>query len=108
MTGGTGPDPSSNIDSQNVAADGEEQLNSSSNNNASETDVTAAPASDNSTNNNSAGEVNKDLQAPPPTQINKIKYSPITPLVKKDKRQNSSRFSVSQDRELQKLPSIRG
>ena len=50
---------------------------------------------------------NKDT-APPQTQINKIKYSPNVPLVKKDKRQNSSRFNIPVDRELQKLPVLRG
>uniref|UniRef100_A0ABD2WET4 Serine/threonine protein phosphatase 2A regulatory subunit n=1 Tax=Trichogramma kaykai TaxID=54128 RepID=A0ABD2WET4_9HYME len=41
---------------------------------------------------------------PPPTLINKIKYQPGVPVVKKDKRQSSSRFNVSTHRELQKLP----
>jgi len=41
---------------------------------------------------------------PPPTQINKLKYGPY---VKKDKRQNSSRFNISKNRELQKLPQLK-
>ena len=45
---------------------------------------------------------------PPPTQINKIKCGPGAPLVRKDKRQSSSFFNVTKDRELQKLPLLRG
>ncbi|XP_006559894.1 serine/threonine-protein phosphatase 2A 56 kDa regulatory subunit gamma isoform isoform X2 [Apis cerana] len=41
---------------------------------------------------------------PPPTLINKIKYQPGGPIIKKDKRQSSSRFNISKNRELQKLP----
>ncbi|RZF45005.1 hypothetical protein LSTR_LSTR001966 [Laodelphax striatellus] len=41
--------------------------------------------------------------APPPTQINKIKYSPN---IKKEKRQNSSRFNVSKNIELENLASL--
>ncbi|CAK6431802.1 unnamed protein product [Pipistrellus nathusii] len=37
----------------------------------------------------------------------KIKVPATQPIVKKDKRQNSSRFSASNDRELQKLPSLK-
>jgi serine/threonine-protein phosphatase 2A regulatory subunit B' len=44
---------------------------------------------------------------PPPTQINKIKY-PGPPHIKKDKRQSSSRFNISKNRELQKLPLLKG
>ncbi|CAG0881949.1 unnamed protein product [Darwinula stevensoni] len=44
---------------------------------------------------------------PPPTQINKIKT--IGPaIVKKDRRQGSSRFNVSQNRDITKLPSLKG
>ncbi|XP_046402719.1 serine/threonine-protein phosphatase 2A 56 kDa regulatory subunit gamma isoform-like isoform X2 [Ischnura elegans] len=43
---------------------------------------------------------------PPPTQINKIKY-PGPLQNKKDKRQSSSRFNVSKNRELQKLPLLK-
>ncbi|XP_067680379.1 serine/threonine-protein phosphatase 2A 56 kDa regulatory subunit delta isoform-like isoform X7 [Haliotis asinina] len=43
---------------------------------------------------------------PPPAQINKIKFTG-PPHVKKDKRQNSSRFNVSKNRELQKLPPLK-
>uniref|UniRef100_A0A1B6C206 Uncharacterized protein n=1 Tax=Clastoptera arizonana TaxID=38151 RepID=A0A1B6C206_9HEMI len=41
---------------------------------------------------------------PPPTQINKLKFG--TPSLRKDKRQNSSRFNISKNRELQKLPQL--
>jgi hypothetical protein len=44
---------------------------------------------------------------PPPTQINKIKY-PGPPHIKKDRRQSSSRFNISKNRELQKLPLLKG
>lgn len=44
---------------------------------------------------------------PPPTAIAKIKY-PGPPHIKRDKRQNSSRFNVSKNRELQKLPFLKG
>lgn len=44
---------------------------------------------------------------PPPTQINKLKLSNNSH-VKKDKRQNSSRFNISKNRELQTLPLLKG
>ncbi|XP_042879663.1 serine/threonine-protein phosphatase 2A 56 kDa regulatory subunit gamma isoform-like isoform X4 [Penaeus japonicus] len=44
---------------------------------------------------------------PPPTQINKIKFGPGAPLIKKDKRQSSSRFNIPKNRELQKLSLLR-
>ncbi|XP_050695450.1 serine/threonine-protein phosphatase 2A 56 kDa regulatory subunit gamma isoform-like isoform X2 [Eriocheir sinensis] len=44
---------------------------------------------------------------PPPTQINKLKFGPGTSLIKKEKRQTSSRFNIPKNRELQKLPSLR-
>uniref|UniRef100_A0A9L0TQD2 Protein phosphatase 2 regulatory subunit B'gamma n=1 Tax=Equus caballus TaxID=9796 RepID=A0A9L0TQD2_HORSE len=48
------------------------------------------------------------LAAVPSTVSSKIKVPVPQPIVKKDKRQNSSRFSVSNNRELQKLPSLKG
>jgi len=42
---------------------------------------------------------------PPPTQINKIKYSG-PPHIKKERRQSSSRFNITQNRELVKLPQL--
>ena len=44
---------------------------------------------------------------PPATNINKLKFTG-PPHVKKDKRQNSSRFNVSKNRELVKLPLLKG
>nr|XP_040034563.1 serine/threonine-protein phosphatase 2A 56 kDa regulatory subunit delta isoform isoform X1 [Gasterosteus aculeatus aculeatus] len=44
---------------------------------------------------------------PPPTQLNKIKYSGGRQLVKKERRQSSSRFSLTKNRELQKLPALK-
>ncbi|XP_070270291.1 serine/threonine-protein phosphatase 2A 56 kDa regulatory subunit gamma isoform-like isoform X1 [Myotis yumanensis] len=41
------------------------------------------------------------------TVSGKIKVPAVQPIVKKDKRQNSSRFSASSDRELQKLQSLK-
>ncbi|XP_025104733.1 serine/threonine-protein phosphatase 2A 56 kDa regulatory subunit gamma isoform-like isoform X3 [Pomacea canaliculata] len=43
---------------------------------------------------------------PPPSSISKLKYQG-PPHIKKDKRQNSSRFNVSKNRELQKLPLLK-
>ena len=45
---------------------------------------------------------------PPQTQLTKIKPMAGTPHIKKDKRQNSSRFNVTKNRELQKLPLLKG
>ncbi len=50
---------------------------------------------------------NEDSKAPPPTPFNKIKYSG-PPYLKKDKRQSSSRFNVSKNRELKALPQLKG
>lgn len=44
---------------------------------------------------------------PPPAQINKMNFTG-TPTIKKDKRQNSSRFNITKNRELQKLPLLKG
>ena len=71
--------------------------------------MTANADSNDNTQTSGSSDANDNKEsAPPPTQINKIKYSPNVPLVKKDKRQNSSRFNIPFDRELQKLPAIRG
>uniref|UniRef100_A0A452T6N6 Serine/threonine-protein phosphatase 2A 56 kDa regulatory subunit n=1 Tax=Ursus maritimus TaxID=29073 RepID=A0A452T6N6_URSMA len=45
--------------------------------------------------------------ATPSTVSNKIKVPVPQPIVKKEKRQNSSRFNASNNRELQKLPSLK-
>ena len=46
---------------------------------------------------------------PPATQINKLKFSgnPASHVLKKDRRQSSSRFNVSSNRELTKLPLLK-
>ncbi|XP_076023871.1 protein phosphatase 2, regulatory subunit B', gamma b isoform X2 [Genypterus blacodes] len=45
---------------------------------------------------------------PPTTQLLKGKQPGSQTPVKKDKRQSSSRFSLSNNRELQKLPAFKG
>ncbi|CAJ0954104.1 unnamed protein product [Ranitomeya imitator] len=45
--------------------------------------------------------------APPPTQLNKIQYSGGGQVVKRERRQSSSRFSLSKNRELHKLPPLK-
>ncbi|XP_054715615.1 serine/threonine-protein phosphatase 2A 56 kDa regulatory subunit delta isoform-like isoform X2 [Uloborus diversus] len=55
---------------------------------------------------NVAGDT-KNSNAPPPTQLTKIKYSGASYLKKYDKRQTSSRFNISKNRELQKLPLLK-
>ncbi|XP_038654864.1 serine/threonine-protein phosphatase 2A 56 kDa regulatory subunit delta isoform isoform X1 [Scyliorhinus canicula] len=45
--------------------------------------------------------------APPQTQLNKIKYSGGPQIVKKERRQSSSRFNLAKNRELQKLPALK-
>ncbi|XP_057589951.1 serine/threonine-protein phosphatase 2A 56 kDa regulatory subunit gamma isoform isoform X2 [Hippopotamus amphibius kiboko] len=47
------------------------------------------------------------LVAAPSAVSSKIKVPAPQPIVKKDKRQNSCRFSTSNNRELQKLPSLK-
>uniref|UniRef100_S4RIW5 Serine/threonine protein phosphatase 2A regulatory subunit n=1 Tax=Petromyzon marinus TaxID=7757 RepID=S4RIW5_PETMA len=44
---------------------------------------------------------------PPQTPLNKVKYAGPPHIVKKEKRQSSSHFNVSKDRELQKLPALK-
>nr|XP_055160057.1 serine/threonine-protein phosphatase 2A 56 kDa regulatory subunit gamma isoform isoform X2 [Nyctereutes procyonoides] len=48
-----------------------------------------------------------NLAAPLSTVSSKIKVPVPQPIVKKEKRQNSSRFNASNNRELQKLPSLK-
>lgn len=55
-----------------------------------------------------SGSKRPSSSAPPPTQLNKIKYSGGPQLVKKERRQSSSRFSLTRNRELQKLPALKG
>lgn len=53
-----------------------------------------------------SGGESDSTKAPPPTQINKIKYSG-PPHIKKERRQSSSRFNITQNRELVKLPQLK-
>jgi len=54
-----------------------------------------------------AGGDQDGLKAPPPTQIvNKMKFSG-PPHIKKERRQSSSRFNITQNRELVKLPQLK-
>lgn len=48
----------------------------------------------------------KNANPPPPTQLARIKFIG-PPYIKKERRQSSSRFNVSKNRELQKLPLIK-
>ena len=48
------------------------------------------------------------LNAPPATKLSKVPYSAATSIKKDKTRENSSRFNVSQDRELTKLPNLSG
>lgn len=50
----------------------------------------------------------KSNSTPPPAQLSKIKVPAPQTVVKKEKRQSSSRFNVSNNRELQKLPALKG
>ena len=52
-----------------------------------------------------AGSENDSPKAPPPTQINKMKFTGSAH-IKKDRRQSSSRFNITQNRELVKLPQL--
>ena len=52
-----------------------------------------------------AGGADESPKAPPPTQINKMKFNG-PPHMKKDRRQSSSRFNITQNRELVKLPQL--
>merc|ERR1719383_827577 len=45
----------------------------------------------------------KNPNPPPPTALTKIKLDSNAPLVKKERRQSSSRFNITKNRELQKL-----
>ncbi|CAI9531905.1 unnamed protein product, partial [Staurois parvus] len=49
----------------------------------------------------------KANNTPPPAQVSKIKVPTPQTVVKKEKRQSSSRFNVSNNRELQKLPALK-
>ena len=63
-------------------------------------------ASDAAEGSNDPDKNGKSNVAPPPTQINKLKLSGPN-LIKKERRQSSSRFNVSSNRELTKLPLLK-
>ncbi|XP_037069734.1 serine/threonine-protein phosphatase 2A 56 kDa regulatory subunit delta isoform-like isoform X2 [Pollicipes pollicipes] len=44
--------------------------------------------------------------APPPTALSKVPYG-ASPMIRKDRRQSSSRFNLPRNRELEKLPSFK-
>uniref|UniRef100_A0ACB8G637 Uncharacterized protein n=1 Tax=Sphaerodactylus townsendi TaxID=933632 RepID=A0ACB8G637_9SAUR len=50
----------------------------------------------------------KSNSVPPATQLSKIKVPQPQTAAKKEKRQSSSRFSITSSRELQKLPALKG
>jgi len=58
------------------------------------------------TNDDDLDKNGKNAPAPPPTQINKMKFTGPTH-IKKERRQSSSRFNVSSNRELTKLPLLK-
>ncbi|XP_015609845.1 serine/threonine-protein phosphatase 2A 56 kDa regulatory subunit gamma isoform isoform X2 [Cephus cinctus] len=64
------------------------------------------PESGDETNKVAGGTSGGSTTPPPPTLINKIKYQQGGPVIKKDKRQSSSRFNISKNRELQNLPAL--
>ena len=47
------------------------------------------------------------LSHPPPTPLTKVQPMPGVPNLRKDNRRNSSRFNISKNRELVKLPLIK-
>ncbi|XP_061468151.1 serine/threonine-protein phosphatase 2A 56 kDa regulatory subunit gamma isoform isoform X2 [Rhineura floridana] len=49
----------------------------------------------------------KSNTIPPTAQLSKVKVPSAQPVAKKEKRQSSSRFSISNNRELQKLPALK-
>uniref|UniRef100_A0AAX7U3Z1 Serine/threonine protein phosphatase 2A regulatory subunit n=1 Tax=Astatotilapia calliptera TaxID=8154 RepID=A0AAX7U3Z1_ASTCA len=78
--------------------------NSSSNSGGGGKDVTPENSDESQ---QQSGSKRPSNSTPPPTQLNKIKYSGGPQLVKKERRQSSSRFSLTKNRELQKLPALK-
>ncbi|CAH1791574.1 unnamed protein product [Owenia fusiformis] len=64
-------------------------------------------AADNAENEKRKAANNTGESHPPPAPLTKMKPFPGAPLVKKDKRQSSSRFNITKNRELQKLPPLK-
>ena len=54
------------------------------------------------------GPGSRATEHPPAVPLVKTQYSSVSPNIRKDKRQSSSRFNISQNRELQKLPALKG
>ena len=72
-----------------------------------EMDSSEAPETDPNSDQSEEKTNGKSSTAPPPaTQINKLKFSGPN-LIKKERRQSSSRFNVSTNRELSKLPLLK-
>lgn len=59
------------------------------------------------TDHSSSSSLTNTKEHPPQTPLTKIKVNPTTPIVKRDKRQSSSRFNISKNRELTKLPLLK-
>nr|XP_043901326.1 serine/threonine-protein phosphatase 2A 56 kDa regulatory subunit delta isoform isoform X1 [Solea senegalensis] len=78
-----------------------------SNSNTSGGKDAAAPENTEESQQQQSGSKRPSNSTPPPTQLNKIKYSGGPQLVKKERRQSSSRFSLTKNRELQKLPALK-
>ena len=70
-------------------------------------DVDMASNTSSGSGSNQEGDAKSDAtngKTPPPTQINKLKFTgPGTSHLKKERRQSSTRFNVSTNRELTKL-----
>ncbi|GAA6231353.1 serine/threonine-protein phosphatase 2A 56 kDa regulatory subunit delta isoform-like [Lates japonicus] len=81
---------------------------STKNSNSSGGKDAATESSDEAQQQQQSGSKRPSNSTPPPTQLNKIKYSGGPQLVKKERRQSSSRFSLTKNRELQKLPALKG
>ncbi|KAM4598760.1 serine/threonine-protein phosphatase 2A 56 kDa regulatory subunit delta isoform 2-T2 [Fundulus diaphanus] len=80
---------------------------SSSKNNNNSSGKDAAPENPEEVGRTPSGSKRPSTSTPPPTQLNKIKYSGGPQLVKKERRQSSSRFSLTRNRELQKLQNLK-
>ncbi|XP_040923492.1 serine/threonine-protein phosphatase 2A 56 kDa regulatory subunit delta isoform isoform X1 [Betta splendens] len=79
----------------------------SSSKNSSSIGKDAATENSDESQQQQSGSKRPSNSTPPPTQLNKIKYSGGPQLVKKERRQSSSRFSLTKNRELQKLPALK-
>lgn len=66
-------------------------------------DMTAADNEDGAEKPNGKSPGALGVGPPPPAQINKLKYAGASHVLKKERRQSSSRFNVSSNRELTKL-----